>query len=168
MSETVTLEIARIGQVSLEIALCALLMVAAIGDVRRYIISNRLCLVIAVLAPPYWLLLSYASGEPLLPLAGTQLALSAVVFAVLAGLFALKVMGGGDVKLMAALALWLPLGSFGQAIYWTALAGAVVATVVIIRTRLNPQAPRKVPYGVAIATGGIIVLVEPILKVLAA
>ena len=168
MMQAVTPEIARIGQVVLEIALCALLLVAAVGDVRRYIIPNRLCLGIALLAPLYWLLLSLASGDPLLPLAARQLGLSIAVFAVLAGLFALRVMGGGDVKLMAALALWLPLGAFGHAAYWTALTGAIVAAAVIVRTRLNPQAPRKVPYGVAIAAGGIAVLVEPILNVLAA
>jgi len=168
MTYAVTPENARIGQAVLESALCALLLVAAVGDVRRYIIPNRLCLGIALLAPLYWLLLSLATGEPLMTLAAGQLGLSIAVFAVLAGLFALRVMGGGDVKLMAALALWLPLGDLGHAAYWTALTGAVVAAVVIVRTRFNPKAPRKVPYGVAIAAGGIAVLVEPILNVLAA
>ena len=41
------------------------------------------------------------------PDVATQVGLAAIVFVVLAGLFALKVMGGGDVKLLSALALWI-------------------------------------------------------------
>ncbi len=36
-----------------------------------------------------------------------QLGVALAAFVVLAGLFALRMMGGGDVKLLTALALWL-------------------------------------------------------------
>ncbi|WP_222873325.1 prepilin peptidase [Hankyongella ginsenosidimutans] len=146
MMHAVTPEIARIGQVVLEIALCALLLVAAVGDVRRYIIPNRLCLGIALLAPLYWLCFRL---HPATPAAAGRQATGAVNrgFRGAGRAFRPAGHGGGDVKLMAALALWLPLGAFGHAAYWTALTGAIVAAAVIVRTRLNPQAPAKFLWG---------------------
>jgi len=85
-------------------ALGTLLIVAAITDLRSRIISNRLNLIVAALAPLWWI----ACGLPLWPDVVAQLGAGIVVFAIFAGLFALGLMGGGDVKLLGALALWFP------------------------------------------------------------
>ena len=84
--------------------LAALLMVAAVTDIRSRIISNRLNAAIAFLAVPWWFALGLGGYDILF-----QIGLAAAVLAVFAVCFALGMMGGGDVKLLAARGLWLPL-----------------------------------------------------------
>ncbi len=85
-------------------ALALALVVAAFTDIRRRQIDNWLNIAIALGAPLFWL----ASGIDLWPDVPIQIGMSLATFVVLAGLFAIGVMGGGDVKLLSALALWLP------------------------------------------------------------
>src|SRR3982750_2069462 len=89
---------------ALLLGLAALLIVAAAIDMRTFTISNRLNLTVALLAPVYWLLVALSSG----PGMAIQLVAGTGVFVILAGAFYAGMMGGGDVKLAAALALWFP------------------------------------------------------------
>lgn len=85
--------------------LCALaiaLVVAAVTDFKRREIDNWLTLAIALVAPLYW----WASDLSLWPGVAIQLGMGVAAFAIGALLFALRQMGGGDVKLIAALGLW--------------------------------------------------------------
>ena len=84
-------------------ALAILLIVAAVIDVRTFTISNRLNAAVALLAPFYW----WSLGLPLWPDVAIQVGMAIAVFAVLAVTFYVGMMGGGDVKLAAAVALWL-------------------------------------------------------------
>ena len=84
--------------------LATILVVAAIVDVRTFTISNRLNLTVALLAPIYWASVALSPW----PGIAVQLAAGATVFLLLAGAFYAGMMGGGDVKLAAALALWFP------------------------------------------------------------
>ncbi len=138
------------------ILLMLLLVVAATGDIRRFIIPNELCLAIAALSLPYWL----SSGVPLWML-GTQAAFALLVFAIFAGVFALGVMGGGDVKLIGALALWLPWSAMMSLLFVMALVGGGVALATLIHHRMRKKTGQpEVPYGVAIAIAGLWVLGE--------
>jgi len=151
-------------RLSLLLTLVALLVIAAVGDVRRYRISNRLCIVVAGLALPYWLAASAATGAALLPLLGWQIGVALLVFIGFAVLFALGAMGGGDVKLVAALALWIPPARILELIFLIAIYGGVLALVLVVTRRLRGQTHRAVPYGVAIALGGITLALEPIVN----
>src|SRR4051812_4427564 len=82
--------------------LAILLIVAAVIDVRTFTISNGLNASVALLAPLYW----WSIGLPLWPDAALQTAVALAVFAALAATFYIGMMGGGDVKLAAAVALW--------------------------------------------------------------
>src|SRR5687768_3679239 len=84
--------------------LAALLIVAAVLDLRSRTIPNGLNLAVAFLAIPFW----WASGLAFWPDAALQVGIAALVFGLFALAFALGAMGGGDVKLLGALALWLP------------------------------------------------------------
>lgn len=141
--------------------LAALLLFAAATDLRSRIIANRLNLAIALLAPAYW----WATGLPLWPEVAVQLLLGALVFAFFAGLFALGWMGGGDVKLLGALALWLPLLGILKLLVAMSLVGGLLTLIVIAvhRARKLSAAP-EVPYGVAIAAAAFWVLGEPYLN----
>lgn len=138
--------------------LALLLLVAAATDLKSRTIANRLNLAIALLAPLYW----WASGLPIWPDMGWQLLLAIIVFAVFAGAFALGWMGGGDVKLLAALALWLPLIPFIKLLIIMSLAGGVLTLLVVGAHRLRKlKTDPEVPYGVAIALAGLWVIGEP-------
>lgn len=133
-------------------ALAIALTVAAITDIRRRQIDNWLNAAIAAGAPLFW----WASGLALWPGVALQLGLAVVTFFVLAGLFALKAMGGGDVKLLTALALWMPALLFLKLLVIMALAGGVLTiTMGMWHITRRQKDKLKVPYGIAIATAGI-------------
>jgi prepilin peptidase CpaA len=132
--------------------LAAMLIVAATGDLRTRRIPNRLNLAIALLALPFWVL----SGYGLWPESALQVALAAGVLLFFALLFQLGMMGGGDVKLLAALTLWLPLASLVKLVVIMSVAGGVLTLVMLVRHKaLKSEAALEVPYGVAIAFAGM-------------
>ncbi len=131
--------------------LAALLIVAAAGDLRTRIIPDWLNGAIALGAIPFW----YATGVSLWPGVALQIGLGAAVFATFAMAFYLGGMGGGDVKLLGALALWLPLGGVVKLLVIMSLAGGVLTLVMLIRHKLVKSGNKlEIPYGVAIAFGG--------------
>lgn len=138
--------------------LAALLVTAAVTDIRSRIISNRLNAAIALLAPLYWLSLGMAPWPDMVQ----QLALGLAVLLIFAGLFSLGMMGGGDVKMLAAIALWLPLGGMAWLLVLMALIGGVVTIAAVAHHRLSKRiGPAEIPYGVAIALAAIWVIGEP-------
>ena len=143
------------------IGLAAILIVAAAIDVRTFTISNRLNLTVALLAPVYWLSIAL----PIWPGVGIQVAAGAGVFALLAGAFYAGMMGGGDVKLAAALALWFSPSSTLKFLVLMSLAGGVLTLVVMALHRVKQREGRpEIPYGVAIAFGGLVILTQRFLN----
>lgn len=136
-------------------ALAIALLVAAFTDLRERRIANWLVAAIAVSAPLFW----WASGLPFWPGVAQQFGIAVATFAVLAGFFALGWMGGGDVKLLTALALWIPPLPFMNLLIVMALLGGVLTMFFgawhLMRRRRDRIA---VPYGVAIALAGLWVL----------
>lgn len=138
-------------------ALACLLVTAAITDLRSRIISNWLNLAIAMLAPVYW----WVSGMGLWPDVALQIGLGLGVFGVFAGLFAIGMMGGGDVKMLAALALWFPWQSLIALLTIMALAGGVVTVATIIHHKLaHREGQPEIPYGVAISIAALWIVGE--------
>jgi prepilin peptidase CpaA len=129
--------------------LTALLIVAALSDLRTRRISNRLCLTTALLAVPYWLVTEPTHPWRLL----IQIGLALGVGLVLLMPFIANLLGGGDVKLMAALALWLPPASLINALLIVSIAGGVLGLAMLLLARRWTE--KSVPYGVAIAIAGI-------------
>lgn len=99
-------------------ALATALLVAALTDLRRRQIDNWLNAAIAVGAPVWWLAMGLGPFD-----VGIQIALASATFALACILFATGQMGGGDVKLLTALALWFPPGAFGQLVVLMAVLG---------------------------------------------
>ena len=144
------------------IALAIALLFAAFTDIRSRTISNKLNIAIAAAAPIFW----WSSGLSLWPGVALQFGIAIAAFAVLAGLFALRLMGGGDVKLLTALALWIEPGMFLKLVVVMALAGGVLTIVMggwhVIRRHKERLA---IPYGVAIAFGALWVLFPKLIAV---
>jgi prepilin peptidase CpaA len=137
--------------------LAALLITAAITDLRSRIISNRLNMAVASLAPLWWL----ASGLDLWPGMAVQLLVAVVVFTLFAALFAMGMMGGGDVKLLGALALWFPWQALLSLIVLMAILGGLVTIVTVIHHRMTKRLGQpEIPYGVAISIAALWLLGE--------
>ena len=136
-------------------ALAIGLLFAAFTDIRRRQIDNWLNGAIALGAPLFW----WASGLSLWPGVAWQLAIALGSFVILAGLFAVRAMGGGDVKLLTALALWIEPTWFLRLVIIMALVGGVLTIVLGAWHVARRQRDRlAVPYGVAIAGAGLWVL----------
>ena len=140
------------------------LLVAAATDLKARIIPNRLNLAIALAAPLWWWA-SKASGTDML----LHAALAGGMLALFGALFALGMMGGGDVKLIAALALWLPPQALLTMLVWMAIAGGIL-TLIVLAVHALRRAPGRpeVPYGVAIVAATFLVLANDFLTVRAA
>ncbi|MXO66505.1 A24 family peptidase [Altericroceibacterium endophyticum] len=131
------------------------LLIAAFTDLRSRRIGNWLNGAIALGAPVFW----WSSNLSLWPDIAIQIGLMLVTLVVLSGLFALRAMGGGDVKLLTALALWISPIWFLKLVIITAIAGGVLTIIFgafhVMRRRKDRIA---IPYGVAIAFAGLWVL----------
>jgi len=130
------------------------LLVAAFTDLRRRQIDNWLTGGIALAAPLFWLASGLGPWE-----IGYQLAIALATISVLAGLFAIGAMGGGDVKLLAALALWIQPMAFLSLLIVMAIAGGMI-TVIFAGWHIARRCEGKVavPYGIAISIAGLWVL----------
>jgi prepilin peptidase CpaA len=143
------------------IVLAMLLVVAAVIDARTFTISNKLNLAVALLAPVYWM----AVPLSLWPEVPIQIAGALIVFLVLAAAFYAGMMGGGDVKLAAALALWFPPGLTIKFLVLMSLAGGLLTVGLLVWHRARHREGRpEIPYGVAIAFGALAILAQPYLN----
>ena len=142
-------------------ALALILLWAAVVDIRTRTIANGLNLAIALMAPLFW----WAMGVDLWPDAAIRVGTAAVVFLLLALAFYIGAMGGGDVKLAAALALWFAPGDTVLLIVLMSLAGGLLTVIVLVEHKLKKNQGRpEVPYGVAIAFGGLWLLAQRFLN----
>ncbi len=158
--------IQSLPKIALLAVLALLLARAAIGDIKRYIIPNRLCLTIAGFAPFYWLACSNGNGHAFMTLGFNQILIAVAAFLPFFGLFCWNKMGGGDVKLISAIALWTPAYHLLQWLLIMSLAGGALALISLVATHGFGQKRRffRVRYGVAIALGGMVFIGEPFLK----
>ena len=136
----------------------ALFGVAAVTDARHRRISNRLsaCLALVGIAR---IATDIALGASPVT-AACDFAAAALVFGLGAVAFRYRVLGGGDVKLLAAGALWLGCTEIGPFLLATAIAGGLLALIFVGSQIAFPGRKRSrlpgLPYAVAIAAGGIL------------
>jgi prepilin peptidase CpaA len=116
------------------------LAIAAYTDLKRRQIDNWLNGAIALAAPLYW----FSAGFSLWPDVAWQIGMALIVLFGFALIFARGGMGGGDVKLLAALALWLPPLVFFTVLFLTSLVGGAMSMVAGARNlSLGSDAPGK-------------------------
>jgi Flp pilus assembly protein, protease CpaA len=86
-------------------------------------------------------------------------------------MFACRLLGGGDAKLMAAAALWLGFDHLLPFLFWTAALGGLLALALLTYRRFLPpiwllgqswamrlhDSREGIPYGIAIAGAGLVV-----------
>ena len=161
-----------------------MLALAAFKDLRERRIPNRLTAGLASLYPVYVLLSPAAVAWP------AALGIAAVLFLVGLGLFARDLIGGGDVKLIAAVSLWAGPEHFVVFMLITTLTGGALSLISLFyqrwagvieahlaalglaaigglggivtapRSDASAAPPATLPYAVAIAAGGIAVVIQ--------
>lgn len=120
-------------------ALATALLVAAFTDLRRREIDNWLNAAIAFAAPLWWLAMGFSWMD-----IAFQIGLALLTFALAVALFVMRQMGGGDVKLLTALALWFSPLSFVQLVVLMAVigGGASVGMAVFNMQRVKGESLR--------------------------
>lgn len=136
-----------------------LVTIGALYDLTTFTIPNWISIAIAIA----FVLFAFAQGASILAVLA-HVGIGGVVFIAGALLFFLGMLGGGDVKLLAAAAIWAGPGLVGPLIITTMILGGVFA-VMLLLGRLLPENIRNIhpviagclsdrkrmPYGVAIA-----------------
>lgn len=145
---------------ALPLALGLLLVLAGIEDIRHREIAHWQSGGIALLAPLWW----WQQGLAPWPDMAGQVALAVVALLLFALAYRFGMMGGGDVKLIAALALWFPLDRFLLLLMVMSIVGGIITAVMLADRYLARRTTLEVPYGVAIAVAGLCCLHEPILN----
>lgn len=160
------------GDVTIILQACfvLVLLAAAVSDIRTFQIPDALpFLVIALFVGDVVFGQSGGSLVSHMASMGAAFVLGLIVFRY-------RIMAGGDVKLITAVALWISVTDLYILLTWIALAGGVQAALIILihltraqlekasmsdggegcgsrhRSELSGQ---RVPYGVAIAAGAI-------------
>jgi prepilin peptidase CpaA len=154
----------ELAQISVAAVATAVLATAAVSDIRHRRIPNWTVLALIAL----FAVLAIAFGGRGLV---SALAAAGVALVVSVGLYALRMIGAGDSKLLTAVALFAGLGYLPLLMLATALTGGVIAALsmasrptralTMFTLRGKGDWGRGVPYGVAIAVGGVLVLWAP-------
>lgn len=149
--------------IALSALFLGLCVFAALHDINSLTIPNWLNLSMAGLFLPAALV----SGLPLEILGGHLLA-GGLAFVIAFGLFAFRIFGGGDAKMIPAAVLWMGPAAALPFAFWMAVVGGICAILLMVSRRSIPatmvpgfmRAPFEpkagVPYGVAIAGGAIL------------
>lgn len=139
------------------------LICAAFYDANTYRIPNFISLALLLLFP------LYVFTSPLEVEWNMNLMVFLLVLVVGFVMFARGVAGAGDIKLLAIMGLWAGPHYLGLFLFITAISGGLLAAVVagLAYRRMQIHGPKKVlalaqapiPYGVAIAIGGLCTLI---------
>jgi prepilin peptidase CpaA len=142
----------------------ALVIVGALSDVTTMTIPNWVSLALIGLFFPAALLAHMPMGEVAM---NVGVGVGALVVGMV--MFALRWVGGGDAKMMAAAALWLGVQGLAPFLMWVGIAGGLFAVALLqARNFGQPYAARAprwvgrllepkgdIPYGVAICAGAL-------------
>jgi len=153
------------------LALIAILLVAgAIRDLRTMQISDGFSIGIAILFS-VWAVIGIGSGDISMTEFAMAIACGTAVSSLGLAAFAFGALGGGDVKMMAAVSLLAGPSLVGGFLATTAIAGGVLGLASLAGAPIGRAAlpgadllkrhlVREVPYGPAIAAGGLWVVVS--------
>jgi prepilin peptidase CpaA len=142
------------------------MVMSMVSDVRDFEIPNSLPLLLLV-AYPLTALIAGFSWQQIF----WAFFLSGLMLAIAIILFLLRIMGGGDGKLLAASVLWIGQERLWEFLFMTTFAGGVLALALMLFRRLPLASALKsiatieqlharkqdIPYAVAIGCAGLII-----------
>ncbi len=143
----------------------ALMIAVAISDLATFTIPNRLALITGLV----FVGVALVAGMPVDAIA-LHLAVGLAILVVTFGFFALGWVGGGDAKIVSAIAVWVGLSDLLSFLLVASIAGGLLTLTLIAfrRVGLHPRLAgvgwigtlhgrAGIPYGVALAIGAMIV-----------
>jgi prepilin peptidase CpaA len=145
---------------------------AASIDVFTMTIPNRVSLLLVVSFVMIALVVQPAGA-----VIGRHVVIAAIVLAVSVGMFALRWMGGGDAKLLAAVSLWIGPELFVDYLSLVAILGGILSMAVLLYRSITllPAFLRQqrwalrlhertggIPYGVALGGGAMLIYPQTI------
>ncbi|NIA67212.1 hypothetical protein HBA54_01245 [Pelagibius litoralis] len=151
------------------LAFAGLLIMAAASDCRNLTVPNRFSLALLALYPSFVV----AAGGGVDWSGG--LIYAAAAFSLGFVFFAFRFCGGADVKLFAAVTLWAGPTLFLPMLFYTAIAGGLLAVALWVRHKMMRAATpaafffvtsdpsfgkQPMPYAVAISAGGLYVALQ--------
>jgi prepilin peptidase CpaA len=152
-------------------AFAGLVLFAAASDIATMQIPNWVSIAAVLLFP----LAAWLAGLPA-PQIGLHLGVGLVVFLVGFGLFSFGVLGGGDVKVIAAVSVWTGVAALSPFAFAMTVAGGFLALALMLARRAAKPADTRpaflnrllgvesgIPYAVAIAVG--VAVAFPVLPV---
>lgn len=147
--------------IAILLAAAVLLIIAAVNDARRYRIPNLVCAAMLLLFPLFvWTSPRAIDWQQHLMVFGLVLISG---FAMFIGNLA----GAGDIKLMATTGLWAGPHLVAVFLIMTAIAGGLLALFIAGLTYMRNSSGSKdavavakvpIPYGIAIAVGGLSII----------
>lgn len=146
------------------IVFATLMITAAVSDLLTYKIPNKLNLAIGLSFFAYALIAQIDPFE-----IAHRVIWATVVFFVAAQMFNFGWMGGGDVKMIPMVMLWIPHTLYLELLSVIAIYGGILTIVILVMRaipmpvftvgwawldRIHAQ-EKKIPYGIAIALGAV-------------
>ncbi len=133
------------------------LLHAAYTDLTRREIEHYTNAAIALCAPLFW----WASGLDFWPGMAAQIGLGIGVFVFFAILQVMGAMGGGDVKLLAALAFWFSWNEMLMIVIIMSIVGGLLTLFLAMIHKIKRSKEKlEIPYGIAIAFAGLWIVGE--------
>lgn len=144
-------------------------VLAGYSDIKGMTIPNSYSVIVIVSFVVCYLVLSVFGRDDVFFSLVSHVLGALIVFGVTAAMFAFGVLGAADSKLATAFALWVGVRGLFPFLFYMSLIGGVLALVSLALKKWKPfKAPAqgswvaqvqggasKVPYGVAIACGGL-------------
>lgn len=140
-----------------------LIIIAAVIDARRFRIPNAICAALILLFPLFVL------SAPSDIMWQQNLMVFGLVLVIGLAMFSGNLAGAGDVKMLAAISLWSGANYIGVLLVITGIAGGLLALsmgalayrrqqIAGNKVSMGQLAKVPIPYGVAIAAGGLATL----------
>lgn len=145
----------------------AMAILAAVYDARSMTIPNWISIVLALGYVP----VAFIVGLPVADI-GWSVGIGFIALVIGIALFAFRILGGGDAKLLAASAMWVGLSGLLPFVLYTALAGGALSLLLLTVRKWMPLMPivvgpqwiqrllepkGDIPYGIAIAVAAVLV-----------
>jgi prepilin peptidase CpaA len=148
----------------------AILALAAISDFKSFTIPNVYSVALILFFIPSFCLLNFLAGDvQIFSSFASHVFAFLIILGVTVLLYALKLLGAGDSKFMAAVGLWLGLSGLIPFLFYMSLAGGVLAGITLYLNKHSkfPNAlegswfftaqkgDQRLPYGMAIGFGAV-------------
>jgi prepilin peptidase CpaA len=148
----------------------SMLYASAVSDFKRFTIPNEYPLALIVLFVVAFIAVTFLKPDLSVFFSfSSHFVAFVVVLLITAALYAFKLLGAGDSKLMAAVGLWLGIGGLVPFLFYMSVGGGLLAAATLYLKKkpfvttppegswldTSQKGENRLPYGMAIAFGAV-------------